>query len=581
MEDIPRREMRVKVLYSFDKDNKDNCLARISDVLNIPAIAIDDSTQVGVIELRQCIQAVTAASPELVSRLGDGDFTIYAYDYSEPDTPLVGQGTLSAALNALPQDQQSQAMITGRVCKNMMALFKNGPKETLEVKLRLVPMSKPANMDFSKSMDSLRSMSPAMSSGFDPNAWNTSMQQNKSQQQMSDYFNFDAPQVNTGDNRDLKLVDDIFGFNSAASGGAGGNGQEMGMAGTPTEPNPAFSYSAPGSRAGSPMMVSDSNSSNPALRHQSFSGHPSNFEDPSRPGSRASVRSDASSSRHQRQGSTASQQQPLQSQAELYYNEDGQARKRAKVMQADWRGRSMFGSKSADLRVNAATTASMHMHRPIAKRPTAPGSNLEPPPRVPTPVPNMNRMQSQTQNLNARSSMLRQASTADSDFLSDFDSYSDALMSSPEEESPGNSVTADGTPFEIPSSPPVFAGMNLPQPSSPGLPSLPPPMADSGYMSERNLMSSNIVDSLENDEDLPDARNFEPTDNNARGGQDQSQSFFKIEGPDSVDPMPAMFRDAGEADVGPEREQNQGYVSSDEIFRELFGEDFVVQPVDE
>lgn len=604
MGDVPTRPMRVKILYTFDRDNKDNCLARIQDVMNIPVVPIDEGNQVGVIELQQCIRAITSASPELVSRLSDGDFTIYAFDYSEPDMPLVGQGALSAILNTSQPTQQSQSMITGRVCKNVMALFKNGPKETLEVKLRLVPMSRPAQVDFSRSMESLRSNSPAMSSGFDPNAWSTSMQQSKFQQHANDYFNFDMAQSG-----DSKVMEDMFAFESAG-GGAGSAHQQSGGVGipeTPTDPtlafNPAFSHSAPGSRAGSPMMVSDSNTFNPALRHQSFSGQPSKFENPSRPGSRASVRSEAGTVRHQRQASTQSlpQQHPLQAETEVYYNEDGQPRKRAKVVQADWRGKSSFGSKSSDLRVNAATAASMHMHRPIPKRPNAPGSNLEPPPRVPTPVPQMNRslpQQQQPQQLNSRRSMLRQASTADSDFMSDIENFSDAIMSSPEEDSPGNSVTAAGTPQEIPSSPPVFPGINLPEPSSPGLPTLPPPrLADSGYMSERNMMSSNIVDTLENDEDRsPDAQDYEMASQyNARNKRAQSQPTVKIEGSEAARPMPPLFNEGSQ--MGNDRmsydstgdypmsqggaDGSQGYVvSTDDIFRELFGDELVRQSIE-
>lgn len=603
MGDIPTRPMRVKISYTFDQNN---CLARIQDVMNIPVVPIDEGTQVGVIELQPCVKAITAASPELISRLSDADFTIYAFDYSEPDTPLVGQGALSTVLSHSQPTQQSQNMITGRVCKNVMAMLKGGPKETLEVKLKLVSLSRRVQMDFSRSIDSLRSASPAMSSGFDPNAWNTSMQQSKMQQQSNDYFNFDMSRPS--DERDHKLVDDIFGLGSA-SGGNGGGQQQAGGVGipeTPSDPtlafNPAFSHSAPGSRAGSPMMVSDSSAHNSALRHQSFSGHPSNFEDPSRPGSRASVRSEVGS-RHQRQASTQSlpPQQQLQPETEVYYNEDGQARKRAKVVQADWRGKSSFGSRSSDLRVNAATAASMHMHRPIPKRPNAPGSNLEPPPRVPTPVPQMNRTPSypqQSQQLNPRRSMLRQASTADSDFMSDIDNFSDAIMSSPEEDSPSNSITGEGTPGDIPSSPPVFPGINLPQPSSPGLPTLPPPrVADSGYMSERNMMSSNIVDTLENEEDRsPDAQDYEMVSQyKARNGREQSQPIVKIEGSEAARPMPPLFderaqmgdrsmsfNDAGDFSMPRGGDDgDQGYVSTDDIFRELFGDELVAQSIEQ
>ena len=79
MDDIPRRQMRgkhahsslmftsnhtvpvVKVLYTFDDDNKSNCLARLPNALSVPVVSLDETTQVGVIELKTCIQAIVAA----------------------------------------------------------------------------------------------------------------------------------------------------------------------------------------------------------------------------------------------------------------------------------------------------------------------------------------------------------------------------------------------------------------------------------------------------------------------------------------------------------------------------------------
>lgn len=188
--------------------------------------------------------------------------------------------------------------------------------------------------------------------------------------------------------------------------------------------------------------------------------------------------------------------------------------------------------------------------------------------------------------------------------MSDVDNYSDAIVSSPEDGSPGNSITAEGTPQEIPSSPPVFTGMNFPEPSSPGLPTLPPPrMADSGYMSERGFNSSNIIDSLERDEDrLPDPVNDDlPTQQRPRGRK-KSRPVVKIEELASVPRPPPYPSDAQGSDiefqlVAPgdmnqlprkmlldlpppsqlRREGSQGYVYSDhdDLFRELFGDDIV------
>lgn len=588
--DLPTRPMRVKVLYTFDAEGKTTCLARFPDTLHIPVVALDEQSQVGVIDIQQCIQAIVTASPEIVSKLDNGDFTVYNYDYTEYDTPIVGQGRLSALMDT--SAGQDKAMITGRVCKNVAALFSGGVKETLEVKFKLTPLSRPVVN--SKTADAFRSMSPATSSGFDPNAWNTSMHQNKAQQQTpNDYFNFDAM---AGCDNGAALLENMFGLGSGSSGDVSGSQQpgSVGIAETPNDSafayNPAFSahpHSAPGSRTGSPIMRPASSIHNDQLRHQSFSGHSQNFPDQSRPNSRASVRSEANAPTYQHQASSQRrQQQPSQQQSEVFYNEDGQPRKRAKVVQTDWRGKSSFGAKSSDLRVTASTASSMHMHRPIAKRPSAPGADLEPPPRVPTPVPKRTYLphQAKQQSLGPRSG-LRQ-STVESDFMSDFEPMSDAVTS-PEGSSPENSMTGE-TPMDIPSSPPLIPGYNQPTPSSPGLPTLPPSrLADSGYM------SGTVMESLEEDENRsPDAQDMEMAQQYRSRGY-QHQTFVKTEGSVAGDTpylanappseLNVQLEQPGDMDRLPQksiinlppgrRDGSQGYVETDEIFKELFGED--------
>lgn len=51
----------VKVLYTFDNESKTNCLARWPHILDIQTAYIDDEAQVGVIELKTCIQAIVSA----------------------------------------------------------------------------------------------------------------------------------------------------------------------------------------------------------------------------------------------------------------------------------------------------------------------------------------------------------------------------------------------------------------------------------------------------------------------------------------------------------------------------------------
>jgi hypothetical protein len=48
-------------LYTFDDQNKSNCLARLPNAQSVPVVSLDENTQVGVIELKTCIQAIVAA----------------------------------------------------------------------------------------------------------------------------------------------------------------------------------------------------------------------------------------------------------------------------------------------------------------------------------------------------------------------------------------------------------------------------------------------------------------------------------------------------------------------------------------
>ncbi|GAM89039.1 hypothetical protein ANO11243_070730 [Dothideomycetidae sp. 11243] len=428
--DIPSRPMRVKILYTFDSDNQTNCLARFPDVLKIPTVPIDDVTQIGVIELRQCIRAIVAASPELVARLGQGDFTIYAYDYSEYETPLVGQGMLSTLLAAKSPTptapaHQSKTMITGRVCKNIMGIFSNGVTETLEVKLRLVPVPKPVQSEYVRNMELYRNMSPAMSGGFDPNAWSDSLNDDgivANLEQQSHTFSMPdsdsaTAQVNYRHERQMS--------------NASTNGRPVGLSRRATQV--------------------------------------------SRPSSRTSVRSD-----HQPRQTLASFEN---------LGEDGPARKRAKITQTDWRGKSTFGGNADSLRVTASTAASIRVHKPVPTRPNiVDATSLEPPPRAPTPVPHSQengRMRPKGQaSFLRRESSLYQAQTPQSPF----DIQSDAVMSSPED---AGDQTGEASPLEFPSSPPV-----MPEPSSPGLLPLSRPL-DSGYM------SGGALEYLQDDEDRP------------------------------------------------------------------------------
>lgn len=420
----------VKVLYTFDNENKTNCLARFPDVTSVRAIPIDETTHIGIIELKTCIQAIAAASPELVSSLNQADFTIYAYDYSEYDSPLVGQGMLSSLLAANSPTPNtpayhSKTMITGRICKNVLGLFSNGVSETLEVKLRLVPVPRPAQQAYVNNIEAYRpsSRQQPMSSGIDFHAW-------------SDAIHAASPGPMHGPE---EYDDDDH------------NGYQRG-----------FRSSMDHRRMSDASYVAS---------QPSRSARGLQRSNTTRPSSRASVRSDYSSRPHL---------MPSVSESNVMDSRrvEGPSRKRAKVTQTEWRGKSVIGTSEDSLRVAASTAASIRIHKPVASRPAMPGNrSLEPPPRVPTPVaandnPQLHR------NTQRHASNLRRESTlghlARSESPLPGEQF-DAVTSSPGGLTGIDSVGC--SPVDFPSSPPA-----LPEPSSPSLPAL-PKVADSGYMS--------------------------------------------------------------------------------------------------
>lgn len=196
----------------------------------------------------------------------------------------------------------------------------------------------------------------------------------------------------------------------------------------------------------------------------------------------------------------------MDEQEQEQYQEEGPARKRVKVTQADWRGKSAFGAKSDSLRVTASTAASIRVHKPVAMRPGMMGSSLEPPPRVPTPVPQIQFPGSRpnTGSILRRESSLARAQAYNSPYGQSSNNLpppSDSAMSSPED---GADDHPGITPTEFPSSPPL-----LPEPSSPGLPSFSKP-ADSGYMSSTFECHDDDEDRSICEEDMQIAAQYKP-----------------------------------------------------------------------
>jgi len=360
-----------------------------------------------------------SASPELVARLGQ-DYTVYAFDYSEYETPLVGQGMLSrclAAASSTPSSTafESETMVTGRVCKNLLGLFADGVKETLEVKLRLVPVPICLQTEYLASMEGSRDVSMGMPSGFDAAGWSNLLNTNP-------FFPVQGSSIPPS-----PAIDQATGFNGWGGSQMTGPGlQQMSRPSTPTLGLAAVNQS--------------------------------------RPQSRASVNRRASIA----QSVSSMQGNDMQNEISIEF-EDGPAPKRARTMKANWRGPSAFATTSDSLRVTASTAASIRNQRPSLGGIATSNLDGDIGGRPPTPRPHSAMARKSL--LTRTTSLAQEMSVHSSDgYVSQFgDGGTDGYNTSPEKSDRGS------TPQDVPSSPPV------PRRPSPRQSS--PAFADSGFVS--------------------------------------------------------------------------------------------------
>ncbi|KAL2002310.1 hypothetical protein VTN02DRAFT_181 [Thermoascus thermophilus] len=464
---ISVRPMRLKVLYTFDDESKTNCLARWPHLLDIQTAYLDEHTQIGVIELKTCIQAIVSASPELVAKLGQ-DYTVYAYDYSEYETPLVGQGMLSWVLaSASPTPNapahHSKTIVTGRVCKNVLGLFSKGAQETLEVKLRLVPVPTVLQSEYLESMQKYRELSSIIPHDFDAQAWTSFIQQNPG------LLSGHKPQLTDRttspiDPSGIEKFHQLLSAGSAPRDILSRNGNEDYQA-----HSPAQSTYGPPSRTSTP---GGQRQHSQQQQHNAF-----------RPSSRASTRD----VEFQRQPSYTARRGSMQSgYGSAEESGEQQPRKRAKVFRAEWPEKADFNieRQPGSLRVAASTAASVRIHRPTPVNP--PTSSVqrsnEGPDRPPTP---MSRPTNElARRIRPPPSLLRESSRQSSvQYTSPYPMGDDRPSTEPPATSPeeGRYQGIFEPTFNMPSSPPVMDS-GFPNRSSPVLPPLPMDH-DSGFMS--------------------------------------------------------------------------------------------------
>lgn len=450
---VSMQSMRLKVLYTFDAESKNNCLARWPHVLEINTAFVEDSTQIGVIDLKTCLQALASASPELLSQ--DAlDYTIYAYDYSEEGTPLSGQGMLSSVFHPntqiSPEDGLSK-VVTGRVTKNVLGLFPGSGSETLEVKLRLLPVAKQGQP---QGQVAGQGMSDRDSKTVIGQAWPNSASYSRQRSTGS---------VSPVDAIDLENMQRMLHEGSAPRELSGNRSSESLR---------ASSNSRPGSRAGTPGAS------------QTLDAQRQSFSHAARPDSRASMRASAQPVFHRRRESFSSG----------YYSgdeiqmEEGPQRKRVRVTQVGAPSRSDLNieRQPESLRMAASTASSVRVHRPVAMNSTLSnlqaGNLTEAPVRPPTPIPGAKKPTGRRQQIEPTS--LRRGSQQ---YNALNISHAGPLLTDTVEASAGSPEftrvpSVSSTPANMPSSPPVMANYGS-MPSSPLLPAPPQEHHDSGFMS--------------------------------------------------------------------------------------------------
>lgn len=426
---------------------------------------------IGVIDLKTCVQAVADCSPELLSNHSQ-DYTVYAYDYTEFDTPLVGQGMLSWALNSptphMPPGQVYKP-VTGRVSKNnVQGIFSGGISDTLEVKLRLtpVPAARPP---------------PQAPPGYDQQEWYAHASQMRSQnnsprpilppqQQQQQHHSHQMPQHNPqqGQGAPMQIVNQLMSPSLQPQ-------QSADPFNNPYQLEKPTSLSRPASPAGS--VASTKSAARPKRVRKPRA--------PPKPKAPVPVQPAQCGNTSGYEEGTDGDEAPI-------------AKRRATVSKANWKKKSSFGTPSDSLRVAASTAGSLRLFRPIAAAPplggVPAGSHLQEVPRAPTPVPQLGpQKRKQSGPTNRRNSILSQApefppfkapyspSEAGDENPSQVMPSIEPPMTSPEkEDSPAE------TPPDISSSPPVLRQTTSVRstPICPSSPILPPmPRTDSGFMS--------------------------------------------------------------------------------------------------
>ncbi|KAK4242308.1 hypothetical protein C8A03DRAFT_29571 [Achaetomium macrosporum] len=545
---LQTRPMGLKVHYSFDRDNQVQCLARWPHILQIQTLALDQHTTIGLIDLRTCLQAVVQSSPEILNQ--ENDYTVYSYDYSEPNVPLVGQGMLS--WNLASQRDPQQQLTTGRVTRNLLALLNNGSRDTLEVRLKFTAVARPVRRTDDPSTVTVNETRSPKIPADTASEWNALVRSNSMLGHGPSVSAVSSPALapaqlshppQQSQPASLPPAND-----PTPASMLSGNGTSS-VAPTPAEPQGSADNAPSPAIPQATEAMPRPRSSRPASRSRQPTGRPRG-----RPRKKP-----------QETGNTSAAEEATD-------GDEGPQRKRIKVIRTEYPAIAPFGAVPDSLRVAASTSGSLRTMRPVGAGGVVSAANhLQDVPRAPTPIPDGPLLQQHPrrrvfENL-ARSesmtSMDQPGSGRSAAQNPSQDARSPAGSIAP---SPDHGYSPEGSAGDLGSSPPVPRNIpymrSSPPVLSPVLSTLPMSQADSGFMSGGFDDLFDDVDMLHNlpqrqtqDQMLPVPPLPVPSKpnrgKNGRAQQQEQQPNFPFQeenpGPPELLPVKSIFNPAGKA----------------------------------
>ncbi|KAI9814281.1 MAG: hypothetical protein M1826_002301 [Phylliscum demangeonii] len=362
----------------------------------------------------------------------------------------------------------------------MPGLFSHGASETLEVKLRLLPVARCSQSEFMNNMDRYRDLSKIIPDTFDPAAWTSFLQANPTLRETHESQRSSPCHAGNMQRSDvgMETLSHIMSQGLQPMQHAPATEFIPGTQHSHPCPTLAAAYSTPGAMetSGSAYGTSLDAYASHRLQHAM-----------ARPASQASARAIVEPGAIERRTGARATSMSVMAGREGSYDE-GPSKKRACVTKSDWTGGDALGAHAESLRVAASSAASMRILRPVPVRPGASTSpSLQELPRQPTPRPGIRHESSGRPIIAARSRLSSETFRQPSPSSNSWPVCERSDLASPPVGSfidDTRATYATNSPVDIASSPPTFHKTAGTAPSSPALPAFPlGHPVDSGFMS--------------------------------------------------------------------------------------------------